>query len=121
LPVIWGGILINKRYIEIQGPFALDGRRLMEGHNNQPKVGINDGRSIEEERQLGKNVWGGVVSLLGAAHRRRKKTTTKIHRGLRRPPMNENHTTTNQKHTSATKEVKEGSCDRRGERGGSAN
>jgi hypothetical protein len=31
--------------------------------------------------------------------------------------MNENHTTTNQKHAGATKEVKEGSCDRQGEHG----
>jgi hypothetical protein len=103
------------------GPFALDGHHLMEGLNNQPKVGINDGRGNEEERQLGRNVWGGVVSLLGAANRRRKKTTTKIRHGLRRPPTNINHTTTNQKHTGATKEVKEGSCNRKGERGGSAN
>jgi hypothetical protein len=44
------------------GPFALDGRRLMEGHNNQPKVGINYGRVIEGERQPGRNVWG-VLSL----------------------------------------------------------
>ncbi len=35
---------------EMGGPFALDGRRLMEGHNNQPKVDIDDGRGIEEER-----------------------------------------------------------------------
>ncbi len=103
------------------GPFALDGRRLMGGHNNQPKVGINVGRGIEEERQPGQNVWGGVVSLLGAANQQRKKTTMKIHRGLRRPPTNENHTATNQKHTGATKEVKEESCNWQGERGGSAN
>ena len=50
------------------GPFALDGRRLMGGHNNQPKVGINGGRGIEEERQLGQNVCGGVVFLLGVAN-----------------------------------------------------
>ncbi len=103
------------------GPFALDGRRLMGGHNNQPKVGINGGRGIEEERQPGRNVWGGVVSLLGAANRRRNKTTTKIHCGFRQLPKNEHHTTTNQKHAGATKEVKEGSCNQRGERGGSTN
>ncbi len=68
LPVLWGGILINKRNREMGGPLALDGRRLMGGHNNQPKVGINSGRGIEEERRLGRNVWGGVVSLLGAAN-----------------------------------------------------
>ena len=121
LPVIRGGILIDEKNREMGGPFALYGRRLMEGHNNQPKVGIDDGRGIEEERRPGRNVWGGVVSSLGAANRQRKKTTTKICSGLRRPPTNENHTTTNQKHANTTKEVKEGSCDQRGEHGGSAN
>jgi hypothetical protein len=106
---------------EMGGAFALDGHTLMEGHNKQPKVGINNERGIEEERQPGRNVWGGVVSLLGAANQQRKTTTTKMHRGLRRPQTNENHTTTNQKHAGATKEVKEGSCDQRGERGGSTN
>ncbi len=62
-PLFGGGILIDEKNREMGGPFALDGRRLMEGHNNQPKVGINDGRGIEEERQPGRNVWGGVVSL----------------------------------------------------------
>jgi hypothetical protein len=63
LPVFWGGILIDKKNREMGGPFALDGRRLMEGHNNQPKVDINDGRGIEEERRLGRNMGGGGVSL----------------------------------------------------------
>ncbi len=48
---------------EMGGPFALDGGRLMGGHNNQPKVGIDSGRGFEEERQLRWNVWGGVLSL----------------------------------------------------------
>ncbi len=121
LPIVWGGIFIDEKNSEMGGPLALDGRHLMEGHNNQPKVGINGGRGIEEERRPGRNVWEGVVSSLGAANPRRKKSTTKIRRGLRRPPMNENHTTTNQKHAGVTKEVKEGSCYRRGERGGRAN
>ncbi len=103
------------------GPFALHGRRLMGGHNNQPKVGIGGWRGIEEGRQPGQNVWGDVVSSLGAANRGRKKMTTKICRGLRGPQMNFNHTTTNQKHAGTTKEVKEGSCNRRGEHGGNAN
>jgi hypothetical protein len=59
------------------GPVTLDGRRLMEGHNNQPKVGINNGRGIEEEKRPGRNVWGDVVSLLGAANRQRKKQEQK--------------------------------------------
>jgi hypothetical protein len=73
LPIIWGGILIDEKNREMGGPFALDGCRLMGGHNIQPKFGINGGRGIEEERRPGWNVWGGVVSLLGAANRRRKK------------------------------------------------
>jgi hypothetical protein len=121
LPIVWGGILIDKKNSKMGGPLALGGRRLMEGHNNQPKVSINGGRGIEEERRPGRNVWGGVVSSLGAANQRRRKTTMKIRRGLRRPPTNENHTTSNQKHAGVMKEVKEGSCNRQGERGGSAN
>jgi hypothetical protein len=54
------------------GPLALDGHHLMGGHNNQPKVGIDSGRGIEEERRQGRNVWEGVVSSLGAANQRRK-------------------------------------------------
>ncbi len=72
LPIMWGGILINEKNREMGGPFALDGRRLIGGHNNQPKVGIDGGRGNEEERQLGQNVWGGVVSLLGVANPPRK-------------------------------------------------
>ncbi len=117
----WGGILIDKKNSKMGGSLALDGCRLMEGHNNQPKVGIDGGRGIEEERRPRRNVWGGVVSSLGAANRRSKKRTTKIRCGLRWPPANENHTTTNQKHAGATKEVKEGSCYRQGECGGRAN
>jgi hypothetical protein len=64
-----GWDLIDKKNREMGGSFALDGRCLMGGHNNQPKVGINGGRGIEEERRLGRNVWGGVVSSLGAANR----------------------------------------------------
>jgi hypothetical protein len=68
LPVVWGGMLIDKKNGEMGGPVALDGRRLMGGLNNQPKLGIDGGRGIEEERRLGRNLWGGVVSLLGAAN-----------------------------------------------------
>ncbi len=67
-PIVWGWILINKKNREMGGPLALDGHRLMGGHNNQPKVGIDSGRGIEEERQPWWNVWEGVVSSLGAAN-----------------------------------------------------
>ncbi len=68
LPVVWGGILIDKKNREMGGPFALDGRRLMGGHNNQPKVSIDIERGIEEERRPGRKVLEGVVSLLEAAN-----------------------------------------------------
>ncbi len=77
--------------------------------------------ALKRKGDQGEMCGGGVVSLLGAANQQRKKTTTKIRRGLRRPPTNENHTKTNQKHAGVTKEVKEGKCYHRGERGGRAN
>ncbi len=106
---------------EVGGPFALDGRHLMGGHNNQPKVGIDSGRGIEEERRPGWNKWGGCCLFAWNGKLTKEKNVKKICRGLRRPPTNENYTTTNQKHAGATKEVKEESCNRQGERGGSAN
>jgi hypothetical protein len=64
---------------------------------------------------------GGCCLFAWSGKSTKKKMTTKIRRGLRWPPTNENHTTTNQKHAHATKEVKEGSCDRQGEHRGSVN
>ena len=66
LSIVWGGILTDRKNSKMGGPLTLDGRCLMGGHNNQPKVGIDGGRGIEEERRLGQKVWGGVVSSLGA-------------------------------------------------------
>ncbi len=51
------GVVINRQKNREMGePLALDGRRLMGGHNNQSKVGIDGGRGIEEERRPGRNV-----------------------------------------------------------------
>ncbi len=68
LPINWGGILIGEKNSKMGESLALDGRRLMGGHNNQPKVSIDGGSGIEEERRPGRNVWGGFVSSLGAAN-----------------------------------------------------
>ncbi len=81
LPVFWGGILINEKDREMGGPFALDGCRLMEGHNNQPKVSIDNGRGIEEERQPGRNM-GGRCLFAWSGESTKKKTSTKIRCGL---------------------------------------
>jgi hypothetical protein len=50
LPIVWCGILMDDNNREMGGLLALDGRRLMGGHNNQSKVGIDSWRGIEEER-----------------------------------------------------------------------
>ncbi len=54
--------LIDGKNRETDGPLALDGRRLMGGYNNQPKVGIDNGRGVGEETLPGQKVCGGVVS-----------------------------------------------------------
>ena len=47
------------------GPLALDGRRLMGGHNNQPKVVVNSEGGVREETRPGRNVWGSLSHCLG--------------------------------------------------------
>ncbi len=74
LSVVWGGILINENNREMGGPFALVGRRLMRGHNNQPKVGIDGGRGIEEERQPVQNVWGRCCLFAWSGKSTKKKS-----------------------------------------------
>ena len=43
---------------EMGGPLALDGHLLIEGHNNQPIVGVDGGNGLGEERRPGRSVWG---------------------------------------------------------------
>jgi hypothetical protein len=59
------------------GPLALDGHHLMGRHNNQPKFGINGGRGIEEERQPGRNVWGGCCLFAWSSKSKKKKNANK--------------------------------------------
>ena len=47
------------------GPLALNGRRLMGGHNNQPKVGVDIGRGVGEETRPGWSVCGGCLFVPG--------------------------------------------------------
>ena len=65
LPVVWGVELIDKKNREMGGPLALDGRRLMRGHNNQLKVVINGEGGVREETRLGRNEWGTLSNCLG--------------------------------------------------------
>ncbi len=73
LPIVWGGIFIDKKNSKMGGPLALDGHRLMGRHNNQPKVGIDGGRGIEEERQPGRNMWGGCCLFAWSGELTKKK------------------------------------------------
>jgi hypothetical protein len=63
LPIVWGGILIDKINREMGGPLALDSRHLMGGHNNQPNVGINGGRGIKRRSGDRGRTCGVVLSL----------------------------------------------------------
>ena len=54
------------------GPLALDGRRLMGGHNNQPKVDVDGEGGVGEETRPGRNVWGTLSHCLGRQMERQK-------------------------------------------------
>ncbi len=60
LPVIWGGILIDKNNREMGGPFALDGRRL-DTTTNQKLALTMEGILKRRGNQGG--TFGGVLSL----------------------------------------------------------
>ncbi len=73
----------------MDGPLALDGRHLMWGHNNQPKVVVDSEGGVGEEMRPGRNVWGTLSHCLGRRMERQKNKNEKIHRGLRRPPIDD--------------------------------
>jgi hypothetical protein len=69
------------------GPLALDGRRLMGGHNNQPKVVVDGEEGVGVETRPGQNVWGTLSHCLGRRMEPHKKI--QIHCGLRRLPIDD--------------------------------
>ena len=101
-------------------PLALDGRCLMGGHNNQPKVVIINGeKGVREETRPGQNVWGTVSHCLG----HQMEASDKKHREMgwalaidgRR--LNILHTTTNQKQAATTEGTMKGRRNEREARG----
>jgi hypothetical protein len=44
-----GGQINRQKNREMGGPLALDGRHLMRGQNNQPKVAVNGEGGVREE------------------------------------------------------------------------
>jgi len=81
---------------------ALDGRRLMWGHNNQPKVGVDSGRGVGEETDRGGTCRGGCLFIPGGELNEIKIMKKNVFAldGRR------SNTTTNQKHEHATQEVR---------------
>ncbi len=66
--LVWGN---KTRHIEKQrerGGIGLRWPPFGQKSNNQQIVGENDGRGDGEGARLRQSVWGGVVSLCGAAH-----------------------------------------------------
>ncbi len=51
-----GGRINQQQNREMRRPLALDGRHLMWGHNNQPKVIVDGEGGVREDTQLGQNV-----------------------------------------------------------------
>jgi hypothetical protein len=84
------------------GPLALDGRRLMGGHNNQPKVGINGEGGVREETRPGRNVWGTLSHCLGRRMEASDKKKSRDGLGLgHRRPLIKNFTHNNQLKTGS--------------------
>jgi hypothetical protein len=93
---------------------ALDGCHLIERHNNQPKVGRNDGLEVGVTASWAIRSGWDVVLSFGPFKGGTKNNENKTHPGLRWPPHSSLHATTNQKHASATKEMKQKRFDQGG-------
>ncbi len=82
-------------------------------HNNRPIVSGSDRRDDEEDARPGWSVWGGVFLISGQRIERQKKLQKlKYDKGLRWPPFDILHATTNQKHAVVMKGGWDRLCDR---------
>ena len=96
---------------------ALDGRRLMGGHNNQPKVVVDGEGGVGEEKRPGRNVWGTLSHCLGCRMERQKIEIKKYIVALDGRRLTIYYTTTNQKQAAATEGTMKGRHDEREARG----
>ena len=96
---------------------ALDGRRLMGGHNNQPKVVVDGEGGVGEEKRPGRNVWGTLSHCLGRRMERQKIEIKKYIVALDGRRLTIYYTTTNQKQAAATEGTMKGRRDEREARG----
>ncbi len=76
LPIVWGGILIDEKNREMGGPFALDGHRLMERHNNQQKVAIAVEGALKRKGDRG-GTCGGCCLFAWSGESTKKKNDNK--------------------------------------------
>ena len=92
------------------GPLALDGRRLMGGHNSQPKVVINGEGGVREEMRPGRNVWGSLSYCLGRRMEARDEKNREMGwaLGIDGRRLNILHTTTNRKQATKTEGTMKG-------------
>jgi hypothetical protein len=119
LAVVWGVELIDEKNREMDGPLALDGRRLMGGHINQSKVAANGEGGVREETRPGRNVWGALSHCLGCRMEASDEKNREMGwalaidgRGLKIL-----HTTTNRKQAAAMEGTMKGRRDKREARG----
>ena len=114
-----GGRINQQQNREMGRLLALDGRRLMGGHNNQSNVVVNGEGDVREEMRLGQNVWGMLSHCLGC----RMEESNRKHREMgwalavdgRR--LKNLHTTTNRKQVAATEGTMKGRHNEREARG----
>jgi hypothetical protein len=78
LPVVWGVKLIDKKNRWMGGPLALDGCRLMGGHNNQPKDVVDGEGGVGEETRPGGTCGGRCPIVWGVewSGKKKKKNTS---------------------------------------------
>ncbi len=95
------------------GPLALDGRHLMWGHNNQPKVVVDSEGGVGEETQPGRNVWGTLSHCLRRRMERRKIKMKKYIVALDGRRLMIYYATTNQKQASTMEGGMKERCDKR--------
>jgi hypothetical protein len=106
-----GGQINQQKNREMGRPLALDGRRLMGGHNNQPKVFLDGGGGIRKETQPGQNVWGTLSHCLGRQMEQQKREMGGA-LAIDGRQSNILHTRTNQKQAAATEGSMEGKCNK---------
>jgi hypothetical protein len=116
LPVVWGVELIDKENREMGGPLAFDGRHLMWGHSNQPKVVVVGEGGVREETRPGRNMWGRLSHCLGRRIEQRiKKLKYSVALDGRRLMIY--YATTNQNRASTMKGGMKERCDEQEARG----